>query len=219
LDPPNKPHRAPVTHKDLAVPTLAKRPFSREGWLYELKYDGFRALAIKQGERVTLVSRKGTDLLRAFPEIYPALAVLPDLVLDGELVLLDEYGRPDFHRLCRRFRLKRQYNIDRASIDEPAAIFAFDLLWLEGKDMRSDPLRVRKATLKQVLKGSARILFTQHIEDHGEKLFKEAGKLGLEGIVAKRATSTYPRGRTTEWLKIKTGHGRHADEERKKWNE
>ena len=98
MEAPKKP-----TYKDLAVPTLAKRPFSRPGWLFEVKYDGFRALAIKQGERVTLVSRKGTDLLRAFPEMDPSLAVLPDLVLDGELVLLDEYGRPDFHRLCRRF--------------------------------------------------------------------------------------------------------------------
>ena len=85
--------------------------------------------------------------------------------------------------------------------------------------MRSDPLRVRKATLKQVLKGSARILFTQHIEEHGEKLFKEAEKLGLEGIVAKRATSTYPKGRSQDWVKIKTGAGRAIDEERAKWNE
>jgi bifunctional non-homologous end joining protein LigD len=196
-----------------------KAPFTRQGWIFELKYDGFRVLAGKHGENITLVSRRGTNLLPNYPELEACLHALPDLALDGELVLLDEQGRPQFERLTRRLRLKRPDLIARASISEPAAIFAFDLMGFKGKDLRRYPLLTRKAMLKSALEGSERIRYTQHIGEEGERLFKMAAELGVEGIVAKRADAAYPRGRTSDWVKIKTGVGRAIDEERAKWNE
>lgn len=90
---------------------------------------------------------------------------------------------------------------------------------LKAKDLRALPLITRKAMLKDVLKDSDRIRYTQHVGEEGERLFKMAAELGLEGIVAKRADSPYPRGRTSAWVKIKTAAGRAVDEERAKWNE
>jgi bifunctional non-homologous end joining protein LigD len=210
---------AAISYKDLPAPTLVRAPFTRAGWVFELKYDGFRVLAGKDGGQVTLLSRRGTNLLPNYPEVAACLRTLPDLAIDGELVVLDEHGHPQFERLSRRLRLKRPDLIDRASIAEPAAIFAFDLMRFKGKDLRRQPLLTRKALLKSTLERSERIRYTQHIGEEGERLFRMASELGVEGIVAKRADSAYPRGRTSDWLKIKTGAGRAIDKERAKWNE
>jgi bifunctional non-homologous end joining protein LigD len=158
-------------------------------------------------------------LLPCFPEIGACLAALPPLTLDGELVMLDNEGRPRFDPLQRRFRMKRSVNIAHAAKTEPAVLFAFDMLELCGKDLRRLPLLRRKAALEKVLKGSDRVLYVQHIGEEGERLFRQAEELGIEGVVAKPADSAYYRGRSSGWLKIKTSAGRAIDEERAKWNE
>lgn len=93
------------SYKDLPAPTAMKALFTRQGWVFELKYDGFRVLAGKHGENITLVSRRGTNLLPHYPEVEACLRALPDVALDGELVLLDEQGHPQRERLSRRLRL------------------------------------------------------------------------------------------------------------------
>jgi bifunctional non-homologous end joining protein LigD len=98
----------------------------------------------------------------------------------------------------------------------PAGIFAFDLLYWAGKDYRAVPLLKRKALLQRLVKPLRRICYCQHISENGERLFAEAERLGLEGIIAKKADSPYRRGPTPNWIKIKTTHGRHVDEERAK---
>jgi bifunctional non-homologous end joining protein LigD len=106
-----------------------------------------------------------------------------------------------------------------AAVSKPAAVFAFNVLQLRGKDLRALPLLKRKAVLEKELKRVERIVFSKHIGESGEKLFHAADQLGLEGVIGKKADSTYRAGRTTNWIKVKTAHGRHIDEERAKWNE
>jgi len=209
----------PITHRDLAQLKLTSRPFSRPGWIFEMKYDGFRVLAGNGVSGVRLVTRNGTDLLTRFPEIAQSLKALPPMVFDGELVVLDDKGRPQFDRLRRRFATTRLMNIVHAAETDPAVLFVFDLLMLRGKDLRKRPLEARKELLKKELEGSDRVRYVTHIGEEGERLFAAAEQLGLEGIVAKPAKSFYYRGRESGWLKIKTAAGLAIDAERRKWNE
>ena len=210
----------PISHRDLISPTSGAKPFNDAKWIWELKHDGYRALLIKDGERTSLFTRKGNDLLRFFPEIAADLNKLPDCAIDGELVMLDEKGKPEFQRLRGRCAMRDPDSIDKAAASKPAAVFAFDILSLRGRDLRQLPLFKRKAKLEQELRGrTSRIVFCQHVVENGEKLFEAADQLGLEGVICKRADSQYVRGRTTNWVKVKTPHGRRADEEQAKWNE
>lgn len=189
--------------------------FSAPGWLFELKYDGFRCLASKHGDDVRLQSRNGRDLGRCFPEMLDALRELTvDLVIDSELVIVDELGRPDWSRLQRRHVIRRADRVRAAAAEDPAAIFAFDLLEVKGADVRGHPLRLRKAMLRDVLKMSARVKCTQHYEGSSRELWALATQLELEGIVAKDVESPYSAGRSTRWVKIKTDAG--AERERKR---
>ena len=195
---------------------LERRPFSRQGWLFELKYDGYRLLAGKRpaadasatgrrGAGVALLYRSGIDATSLYPEIARTLRGLPydGLVLDGEVVVLDTEARPDFQRLQQRARLRHRPDIERATIEHPVLLYAFDLLGFEGYDLRNLPLGERKAVLKQALPAAGPIRFADHFEEHGERLFDQARAVGLEGIVAKRADSTYRGGRGGQWLKIR----------------
>ena len=109
--------------------------------------------------------------------------------------------------------------IGMAAVSKPAAVFAFDVLQLRGKDLRALPLLKRKAALEKELTRTERIVFCKHIGESGEKLFQAADQLGLEGVIGKRADSPYRAGRTPNWVKVKTAHCWHVDEERAKWNE
>jgi bifunctional non-homologous end joining protein LigD len=198
---------------------LERQAFSRPGWLFELKYDGYRLLAGKRtaavtggsggsGRRapeVTLLYRSGLDATALYPEITRTLRALPydGLILDGELVVLDSEARPDFHRLQQRARLRRRPDIERATIENPVVLYAFDLLGFEGYDLRSLPLFERKEVLEQALPAAGPIRFADHVETQGEPLFDQARAVGLEGIVAKKADSTYRGGRGGQWLKIR----------------
>jgi bifunctional non-homologous end joining protein LigD len=208
-----------VTHRDLTAPTTKAKPFNDPAWIWELKHDGYRALLIRDGERISLQTRRGNELLQFFPEIAADLKRLPDIAIDGELVMLDENGKPEFQQLRGRCAMRDPQRIGVAASSRPAAVFAFDLLQLRGKDLRALPLLKRKAALEKELKRSQRIVYCKHIGESGEKLFQAADQLGLEGVIGKRADSPYRAGRTTNWVKVKTAHGRHLDEERAKWNE
>jgi bifunctional non-homologous end joining protein LigD len=196
--------QAPViSHRDLMLATPARAPFSRKGWLFELKYDGFRTLAIKDRSGARLLTRRGIDLSRAFPELIVRLERLPDVVIDGELVMLDEAGYPRFERLLGRVSMRRRL-VKRVGTGGTAAIIAFDLLSLAGEDLRPLPLIERKDRLREVLRGSERIHWLGHIRTEGAAFYAAVENAGLKGIVAKREDAPYRSGRSQAWLKVKT---------------
>jgi ATP-dependent DNA ligase len=125
-----------ITHRDLTAPTSKAKAFNAAGWIWELKHDGYRALLVKDGDRLNLFTRRGNDLLSFFPEVAADLRKLPDCAIDGELVVLDEHGKPEFHQLRGRCAMKDPQRVGLAAASKPAAVFAFDLLQLRGKDRR-----------------------------------------------------------------------------------
>ncbi len=156
-----------------------------------------------------MVSRQGRSLSLPFPELTDELHELPDgIVMDAELVALDDRGHPQFDQLCARAFKTRPRDAQRAAVETPAAIFAFDLLRFDGRDLRHLPLLKRKATLKHLLSRSTRIRYVHHIGENGERLFSEIERLELEGVVAKRADSPYRAGRSGTWVKVKTAVGK-----------
>jgi ATP-dependent DNA ligase len=161
-----------------------------------------------------MVSRQGKDLSRGFPELIAELERLPEgTVIDGELVVLDVFGRPQFDELLGR-SARSAKTAASANDERPAAIFAWDILMYRGKDLRALPLLERKRILEEAIGRRNRILPASHIEEQGERLYQEILALELEGIVAKRADSTYPAGRTSSWVKIKTPVGRDRESKR-----
>jgi bifunctional non-homologous end joining protein LigD len=180
-------------------------PFTAPGWLFELKLDGYRALAARDGKS-RLLSRNGNDLSTCFPEITRAVTALPGdrLLLDGELVALDEDGRPNFQRLQQRAQIRRSLDIRHASVESPVTYFAFDLLGLDDFDLRPLPLSTRKAVLRKLLPAAGVIRYLDHFEEDGELLYRQVLNLGLEGIVAKQAASPYRAGRSERWLKVRS---------------
>src|SRR5881396_2599878 len=196
---------------DEAGPMLAEtreQPFSKAGWLFELKLDGYRVRAGREGGggEARLITRNGHDIAAGFPEIARALAALPyeGFILDGELVVPDEAGRPSFQRLQNRARVNRALDVRRAAVDSPGVLYVFDLLAFEGYDVRPLPLEKRKALLEQIVPRVGPIKYIEHFEKDGEALYEQVVKLGLEGVVAKKADSTYRAGRSPSWLKIRT---------------
>jgi bifunctional non-homologous end joining protein LigD len=179
-------------------------PFDREGWIFELKYDGFRLLGGNEDGRARLRYRGGSDATAAFPEVAAALGALPDdVVLDGEVVVVDEAGRTHFQRMQKRLMLRRPHDVARAAAGPlRATFFAFDLLGLGGYDLRTLPLRERKDLLRRVLRRRGAIRYVDHVADHGLALYEEARKLDLEGLVAKRADAPYSGGRSSDWVKV-----------------
>jgi bifunctional non-homologous end joining protein LigD len=207
---------APFTHRDLMLLATAPAPFSGPGWIFELKFDGYRVLGVKSGDGARLLSRAGRDLGLRFPEVITTLKTFPDCAIDGELVVLDEKGMPHHDRLEQRSLVVKADAVRRASRRHPAVMFAFDLLSLDGRDCRRLPLVQRKSRLRSLLKANDRIAYTDHVEENGQALYAEAAKMGLEGIVAKKADAPYSAGRSGAWLKIKTPIGRDVDRERMK---
>ena len=184
---------------------IADAPFSDPDWLFELKLDGYRMLAGRQGRVCRLVTRNGTDATSWFPELVRALRALPvdDFVIDGEVVLHDEAGRPSFQRLQRRARIRRPMDVKRASLRQPSTLYAFDLLSASGHDLRSLPIRQRKKLLRDLLPPAGPLRFVEHFEGVGEALFEQVTAMGLEGILAKKAGSRYRGGRSRSWLKVR----------------
>ena len=180
--------------------TLAQAVPTGDGWLFEIKWDGYRALArLAGGEGAALRSRRGNDLTERFPTIASALARAlrtPDCVVDGEVCALDERGRPSFSAMQQGKR------------DTPLVYYVFDLLELEARPLLDLPLRERRELLEPLLDRRIASVRLSEAFDDGEALLTAAGEQGLEGIIAKRADSRYlPGRRSRDWLKIKT-HGR-----------
>jgi len=181
--------------------TLIDAPFDGDEWLFEIKWDGFRALAtIDEHRHVTLTSRNGLDMLARFPELAEMGNAFTDVpvVVDGEIVSLDAAGRSSFQRLQNHLSLGQSGG--NASI----AFVAFDVLYANGKDLRHEPLEARKAALASVLRKSAgRVIYSDHVVGRGKELFRAASEKGLEGIIGKRRSSAYLEKRTRDWVKIK----------------
>ena len=175
--------------------TLVDEPFDRPGWLYEVKWDGYRALAFLNKGSVELKSRNDKSFNKKF---YPITRALMDwginAVIDGEIVVVGENGISDFESLQNW----------RSEADGYLLYYVFDILWLEGRNLTGLPLSERKNILKSLVPENSIIKMSESFEESGVKFFEAAKKMGLEGIVAKRVDSTYHAGdRTRDWLKIK----------------
>jgi bifunctional non-homologous end joining protein LigD len=183
--------------KDLSpmLATLVDQPFDDAGWSYEIKWDGYRALAYCKKNEVALRSRND----KSFDKYYPVLNALKawkiNALVDGELVVLNDKGESNFNKLQNW----------RSEADGSLFYYLFDLLWLEGRDLTGLPLSERRNLLQSVVPAEGIIRYSDSFETSGTKFFASAQKLGLEGIMAKRTDSLYtPGARTREWLKIKT---------------
>lgn len=187
----------------LAVPR--EDAFDGEGWVYELKYDGYRLLCGKGDDGVVLRYRSGKEATAAFPEVRRALEALPfgRFVLDGEVVVLDDDARPNFGRLQKRAMLQRGLDVETATRAHPVTLYAFDLLAFDDYDARTLPLLERKALLRRLLSPAGVVRYTDHIEGRGVALMDHVRRLEVEGIVAKRAASAYLAGRHDDWQKIR----------------
>src|SRR5882762_6949857 len=194
-----------VADTELMLAETREEPFSKAGWVFELKLDGYRLRAAREDGAAKLVSRKGHDMTAAFPEIARAVAALPyeGLILDGEIVVLDDAGHPSFNRLQNRARLSGLPLIKRAAVETPATFYVFDLLAFEGYDVRPLPLIKRKGILAKLLPRAGALRYSDHFETKGEELYEHVVQLGLEGIMAKKADSAYRGGRSPNWLKIR----------------
>jgi bifunctional non-homologous end joining protein LigD len=190
----------------LMLAETADGPFSRPGWLFEPKLDGYRVLAVRRGGETRLLTRNTNDCTEAFPEIARAVAALPfdRVLLDGEVVALDDSGRPSFQRLQGRARLRRPIDIRHASVETPVTYYAFDLLGFGDFDPRPLPLTARKAVLQQLLPPVGALRYLEHVDEDGEALYREAERLGLEGMVGKKAAAPYKAGRSAVWLKVRS---------------
>lgn len=176
--------------------TLTDEPFSREGWLFEIKWDGYRAIGSKDGSDIALYSRASTDFIHKYAPVAEALrAVKHNVILDGEIVVTDEEGRP-------RFGWLQNWQRDQYG---SLQYYVFDILWCDGHDVRTMPLSERKALLAQVLPKHDILRLSDDLRTDGLALFAEMHKRGMEGMIAKRAGSPYREGdRSNDWLKIKT---------------
>jgi bifunctional non-homologous end joining protein LigD len=183
----------------------ADEAFTRDGWLFELKLDGYRLIASKSKGEALLLTRNGNDYTGVFPEIAQAVKALPydECIIDGEVVVCDAKGLPSFARLQQRGRLSSPMEIRRAAVELPATFYAFDLLAFEDFDLRPLPLSERKQHLTEVVPKLGALRWLDHIEREGEAFLDQVTAMGLEGIVAKRAASKYRGGRSPDWLKIK----------------
>ncbi|HSE93382.1 MAG TPA: non-homologous end-joining DNA ligase, partial [Methylomirabilota bacterium] len=185
--------------------TLVDRVPPGPGWLFEVKYDGVRVIARREGTRVTLAGRNGQDFTPRYPELIEALRALTveRFVLDGEVVAVDERGRPSFQRLQNRMHLTRPVDVARARETVPVSAVFFDALALDGHDLRALPLAERKACLALVLPSRGVVRYGGHVAERGDAFLAAAAEQQLEGIVAKKVDSAYGAGRSRDWLKIK----------------
>jgi bifunctional non-homologous end joining protein LigD len=178
----------------------ATTAFTSKDWVFELKYDGFRMLA----DRKKLRYRSGQDSTARYPELTSALRALPiDVVLDGEIVIFDAEGKPDFHALGSRAQITKTSEIQRAALAQPVTYVVFDLLAAGGRDLRALPLLERKALLQRIVPAVGPLRFSEHIPELGEAMLEQVVARGLEGVVAKKANSPYRGKRSGDWLKIK----------------
>jgi bifunctional non-homologous end joining protein LigD len=188
--------------------TLVDAPFNSREWLYEVKWDGYRALAFVEEAKVRLLSRNQNDLSGVYPElsVMPSCVRAKTVILDGEIVALDAQGRSSFSLMQQRTGTGsggRRPRLGRSDI--PIHYYVFDLLYLDGYSLLRVDLKTRKDLLREVLAQNQWVHYSEHFDD-GIQLYRAAGERQLEGIIAKRSSSRYATGRSREWLKIKLTH-------------
>ena len=192
-----------VIHPMLA--TSAAKAFDGPDWLFEIKWDGYRAVAFIEAGRGRLVSRSQNDLTAQFPELgsLPQFVKAERAILDGEIVALDDEGRPSFSLMQQRtgFQPGKRRQPRREGV--PVIYYAFDLLYLDGLDLRRVALEQRKKLLQEKIVAGAVIQFSDHYAEKGLDLFEAAKQRGLEGIVAKKRSGAYVEKRSGDWVKIK----------------
>jgi bifunctional non-homologous end joining protein LigD len=185
--------------------TPVDEPFDNPGWLFEIKWDGYRAIGFIEDSTVRLVSRNHNDLTGQFSELreLPRFVKARNAILDGEIVAIDEQGRPSFSLMQQRtgFRPGKRRLPGREGV--PILYYAFDLLYLDGYDLRRVGLEKRKELLQSVLESEEIVRFSDHYPEKGRELFEVARQRGLEGILAKKRDSAYQEERSRDWLKIK----------------
>lgn len=176
--------------------TPVRKPFHKPGWIYEEKYDGYRILAYKEGDRVTLLSRNGNDRTATYASVARAVQKLRarTLLLDGEVVAFDKQH-------ISRFQLLQE--------GEASAYAVFDCLYSKGRDLRREPLETRRPAAESAIDKTDGLMISYRLADSGLEAFKTAKKKGYEGVVAKDLSSPYIEGRSSKWLKVKV----HQEEE------
>ncbi len=183
----------------------SRSPFSRAGWVFEPKLDGYRMLLSKTRGAVTILTRNGNDATPGFPDLADAVAGLhlEELILDGEVVVHDPQGLPSFQHLQQRALLRRRLDIERAARQLPATFYAFDLIAALDHDLRPLPLLDRKRLLRLALPPVGPLRYVDHFPERGEELFESVVGMGLEGVVGKKADSRYRGGRSGDWIKVR----------------
>jgi bifunctional non-homologous end joining protein LigD len=190
--------------------TSVDEPFDSPDWLFEIKWDGYRAVAfLDNGRRLRLVSRNQNDLTAQYPDLrdLPSFLRAKTAILDGEIVALDEHGRSSFSLMQQRTGFRERGRRVAAMPDITVLYYAFDLLYLDGYNLRRVPLELRKSALASiVIAPNDTVRLSDHFVANGKALFDAVRQKGLEGILAKKRASFYEERRTSEWLKIKIKH-------------
>jgi bifunctional non-homologous end joining protein LigD len=207
MDPPEDPgRRTPPNDLRPMLATLAAQRPRGDGWAWELKWDGIRALGYVDGGRIRLVSRNGNDVTRRYPELRRIGEVFGarDVVLDGEIVAFDDAGRPSFELLQRRMHVESESTIRRLSREVPVTYVLFDVLWLDGHSTMDLPYADRRARLRELELNGASWQTPPHEVGDGSATSEVSLRFGLEGVVAKRLDARYEPGRRSHaWVKVK----------------
>jgi len=194
------------TNISVALAQLSDAVFANPEWLFEIKWDGERALAFIQDGEVEFRSRSGRNITPEYPELKSVVKQLNarKAIVDGEIVALDSEGRSDFTKIQPRFGVSNPpVSLQR---NNPVTYYLFDLLYCDGFDLRNSPLEKRKELLQKLLRPSDKIRYSDHVVEEGTELFEIAKERQLEGIIAKRRDSPYIGKRTSSWLKFKIVH-------------
>jgi len=197
--------RAMPTSIQPMLASIAEAPFDDPNWLFEIKWDGYRVVSFIENGTVRMVSRNQNDLGPRYPELreLPKLVNAKTAIFDGEVVVLDEQGRPSFSLMQQRTGIRAHGRQTAARSDLPILYYVFDLVYLDGYDLRRVALDDRKRVLRQILPSGELVRYSDHQAGQGVALFQAAKQKGLEGILAKKCNSCYEERRSRDWLKIK----------------
>jgi DNA ligase D-like protein (predicted ligase)/DNA ligase D-like protein (predicted 3'-phosphoesterase) len=180
----------------------ADAPFSGEGWIFEVKWDGIRAIA-HVGGKLQILSRNDNDITARFPELAELTTLASNVVVDGEIIVM-KGGRPDFQTVAKRVQASKPRDIEHGARETPSTYIVFDILEKDGNPLTSKPLSERKKILRESLRDGEHVVVSNYVEGRGEAYYAAATTKGLEGVVAKKLASPYrPGERSREWLKVK----------------
>ncbi|HET9304965.1 MAG TPA: non-homologous end-joining DNA ligase [Candidatus Sulfotelmatobacter sp.] len=201
----------PIVIRPMLAESISE-PFDNADWLFEIKWDGYRAVAFIENGKVRLVSRNQNELTARYPELKDLAKFIKakNAILDGEVVALDEQGKASFSLMQQRTGFRPGGKRATANADVPVLYYAFDLIYLDGEDWHRVPLDQRKRKLGSVITSGDSLRYSDHYEERGKALFEIARSKGLEGIVAKRSASCYEEHRSRDWLKIKIRHSQEC---------